>query len=99
MPKVSAVASASAVEVSRMRREVRRIVCSAPWLDACWGAMVDGRVRAKQRIATALDAARIYPPGGIKKAYRRHSTLMRRCSECGWIWYPPQYVRECSETC
>jgi hypothetical protein len=80
--------------ISKLQRQIRRLVCSAPWFEACWSAIAVGRVKARQRLDVALDNALLYPPGGSPRA-ATHPTLMKRCKRCGGKWYPPQYVRGC----
>src|SRR5947209_7817982 len=86
----------SPIALLKMQRAVRRVVCSAPWFDACWQAIATGRIRATQRLEVALDKAAVFPPGGTKSP---HPTLMRRCRDCGSTWYPPQYVARASNLC
>ena len=72
------------LEMDRLRRQVARVVCSAPWFARCWGEVAGRRLRGG---AAALDRGGVYPPGG------RRRTRMRQCERCGVMWYPPQYVR------
>ena len=86
--------SPSPLVISRLQRQIHRLVCSAPWFDRCWAEVAAGRLKARKRLDAALDHALLYPPGGASRP-ERHRTLMRRCGGCGARWYPPQYVRGC----
>ncbi len=83
--------SLSPLALTRLTRDLRRVVCSAPWLDVCLAAIESGRIRPNQRIAASLDKARLYPPGGCPRPHT-HRTLMRHCHHCGHKWYPPHYL-------
>jgi hypothetical protein len=85
----------SPLELLRLRRQVLRLVCSAPWFDRCWAVLIARRLKPIGRPDLALDYAGLYPPGGAPRPGRPHPTLMRRCKSCGCRWYPPQYVRQC----
>jgi hypothetical protein len=82
------------IEPARAHRQLRRLVCSAPWFDRCWAEVAGGRLKDRKRLDHALDRAAIYPPGGSPRA-GQHRTLMRRCRQCGGRWHPPQYLRGC----
>src|SRR3982751_5966120 len=101
-PKSCPTRALSAIEIARLQRDVRRLVCSAAWFDHCWAQVAARKIRAKGRIDHALDRARLYPPGGAPRpaahagrAAADHPTLMQRCAACRSRWYPPQYVRGC----
>lgn len=96
MPATRTPVAPSPLALLKMQRAVRRVVCSSPWFDACWHALIAGRLRATQRVDVALDKAAIFPPGGTRS---RHPTAMRRCRACGSTWYPPQYVVTSSRLC
>ena len=85
----------SPLDLLRLRRQVLRVVCSAPWFDRCWAQLIARRRKPQSRPDLALDHAGLYPPGGVPRPRRPHPTLMRRCKSCGSRWYPPQYVRQC----
>jgi hypothetical protein len=100
MPVVASKPSAVAAVSPSAEREIRRIVCSAPWFDACRAALASGRVRATKQVAVCLDRGGLFPPGSSKVASRgRPGTLMRRCANCGSRWYPPQYISSTSGVC
>jgi hypothetical protein len=77
----------SSIEQMRMRRKVREVVCSEPWMEVCWAELVQGGDGVAKRPTVFLDRHGIYPPGG------RRETRMVHCSACGKRWYPPNYVQ------
>jgi hypothetical protein len=77
----------SSVELLRMRRRVRELVCSEQWLEACWASLVAAGVSATLKPSGYLDRTGVYPPGG------RRGTRMVHCHACGKRWYPPHYVQ------
>lgn len=81
----------SKTDIDRVRREIRRLTCSAPWAERCWVELA-ANSRLPKRVDQVLDKAELYPPGGAPRRGRR-GTLMRRCADCGVTWYPPQYIR------
>jgi hypothetical protein len=85
----------SPLDLLRLRRQVLRVVCSAPWFDRCLAVLMARRLKPRNRPDLALDIAGVYPPGGAPRSSRPRPTLMRRCKSCGCRWYPPQYVRQC----
>ena len=84
----------SALQLARMKAQLQRLVCSAPWFDHCWNALGAGRSSAIKRVDDALSRKLLYPPGG-RRCPGVHRTLMRRCKGCKIRWLPPQYVRGC----
>jgi hypothetical protein len=90
MAAVRAASALTPIETARFRRQLWGLVCSSPWLDRCWGYLVDAP-RAGKRVDHMLSRAAIYPPGGAGPG----RTRIKRCMGCGVRWYPPQYVRGC----
>lgn len=80
------------IEIIRIQRQIRRLVCSASWFELCWRALQEGKLPAAGRVAVALERIALYPPGGTHRPGKRR-TLMRRCKQCEKRWYPPQYIR------
>lgn len=81
-------------ERERLRSKIGLITCSAAWRDDVTKTAENlGIHPTSHKLAKELHRRGVYPPcDATGPAAGRRPTLMRRCTQCGSRWFPPQYI-------